>query len=188
MERNNVTEEFSHTDQVVKVDEDDVGTTNANNSGRRKPLRNRSLNNVMELMNRPPSPDPKDAESYELSDECNIPYCPVHGVMGSRNNNERQRLFRNNSITLDGSVDGGDDGVEEIRMLGKRGRSVSDGHLLKPICIKDAQRRRMRELNQQSNDTLVRRSLERRTSVNDEFRRRFSAPPTVKHLNDGDDS
>ena len=158
-----------------------------NRANRSRPL-NRSLSNVAKLM-RPPSPDPSEASLYEVTDECTIPYCPVHGVLVVHRDERRNTLFRSKSIVLNGRPDfkidnetddeEDEDDYQEVRMLGQRGRSVSDGNLLKPICIKVAQRKRMREINQNSKDGLVRKSVERRQSLNDEIRRRFSGSPNI---------
>ena len=156
--------------------------SNRTNSSR--PL-NRSLSNVAKLM-RPPSPDPSEASLYEVTDECTIPYCPVHGVLVAHRDERKNTLFRSKSIVLDGWSDFNindetedeeekDDDDQEVRMLGQRGRSVSDGNLLRPICIKVAQRKRIQEINQNSRDGLVRKSVERHQSLNDEIRRRFSS-------------
>jgi hypothetical protein len=166
----------------------DNGSIETEQVSQRSRQLNCSLSNIIQQTKRSVSPDPSESDAYEMTDECSIPYCPVHGILATNNREARRQLFRSKSIVIDGS-DGGnetssadnrDDGENENRAFGLRGRSVSDGHLLRPICIKDAQRRRMRELNRKSTDDVVQQSVKKMDEVRDEFRRRYSAPPRVK--------
>lgn len=184
----------SHQTDGIIENKGDVDT-NVSVTVKQRPL-NRSLSNVVELTQRPVSPDPTKSAQYEETDACDIPYCPVHGIMNTRRTSSgknvkalteqtsRRELTRSKTSTI--ILDGGDDGDDERKSLGQIGRSVSDGHLLKPRtaeCVKNAQKRRMRELIRNSSDKIILQSVETRDLANIEFRRRVSAPPRVK-LND----
>lgn len=146
------------------------------------------IDNVIQIAMRPPSPEPKDASLYEQSDgKCNIPYCPVHGIaakLGSKIKRSRSR-----SINLDGESRG--TRTREINIDGERqdngdhkdfGRSASDGYLIMthgPVCIKDSQKKLMRDLPRNSTDSMVQQSIEKKDIMNKELQRRSSAPPRV---------
>jgi len=133
-----------------------------------------SYSNAIEQSEREVSPKPSDAEAYSLTDGCNLPYCPKHGILARCDPENRRQKFRNRSITLDGS-----EMSANIRTLAQTGRSASERVMVRTECIKEVQKRRMRELTRKSSDAMVQNSIEKRDRVNIELSRRFSAPPRV---------
>jgi len=163
-----------------------IPSVNLSEVSKTRPL-NRSLSNIIKISKKLPSPEPSDSETYESTDGCDIPYCPVHGIATLNRLEEKKKLFRNNSIILDRSVGDSkdnrnirnvrDDNDIDNKKSSMRYRSVSDGHLLQPICIKESQKKRMREFNRHSTDDTIRKSMEKLENVHNEFHRIYSVPP-----------
>lgn len=145
-------------------------------------ISNKKIMNVKKIANKPVSPDPL-TKGYDQTDECDLPFCPKHGVrsrvrksLDSADIESFEKsvrvMVKSNTITLDQKKEK----TQINRSLSETALSVTD---INVECIKDMQKRRMRNLNRASSNKKQQDSIEKKDKVNKELVRRFSDLPAV---------